>query len=63
MKTSQKILFVVLIGAFIYTCFGLEFSDLSWETNGKTYKLLLIYVAILLGMGFDHRYLKRKQQQ
>ena len=63
MKTSGKILLVFLIAAFIYTCFGIEFSDLSWETNSKTYKLLLSYIAILIGMGFDYWYLKRKQKQ
>ena len=62
MKTSRKVLLVFLIGLFIYTCFGIEFSDLSWETNEVTYKMLLSCFAIFLGMGFDHWYEKRKQQ-
>ncbi|MBK0402264.1 hypothetical protein I5M27_04665 [Adhaeribacter sp. BT258] len=63
MKTSRKILLVILIALFIYASFGLEFSDLSWENNSKTYKVLLSCIAIFIGMGFDHWYEKRKQQQ
>jgi RsiW-degrading membrane proteinase PrsW (M82 family) len=59
----NKILLVLLIAAFIYTCFGIEFSDLSWKTNGKTYKVLLSLIAIFIGMSFDYWYLKRKQKQ
>jgi hypothetical protein len=38
----NKILVGVIVAAFIYTTFGIEFSDLSWETNHETYKNLLL---------------------
>lgn len=63
MKTTPKVLLILLIALFIYASFGLELSDLSWETNGKTYKVLLGCIVIFLGMGFDHWYEKRKQKQ
>jgi hypothetical protein len=59
----NKVLLVLVITAFIYTSFGIEFSELSWETNQQTYKLLFIYLALFTGMGLDHWYEKRKQQQ
>ena len=59
----NKILAVVIVAAFIYTtAFGIEFSDLTWETNHKTYKNLLLYIGMLIGMGYDYWY-KRKQRQ
>ena len=55
----NKVLLVLVIAAFIYTSFGIDFSDLSWNTNQQTYKMLLIYLALLTGMGLDH-WLKKK---
>ena len=49
----NKVLLFLLVAAFIYTSFGIEFSDLSWTTNKQTYISLLFYIAMLLALIFE----------
>ena len=49
----NKILLVVLIAAFTYNAIGIEFSDLSWETNKRIYINLMLFTAMILANLFE----------
>lgn len=53
MKTSRKILLVLQVGLLILNLIGIEYSDLTWETNKQTYFYLILGVAIILALIFE----------